>query len=79
MMDAATALQYGLVNHVINAEELMPKATELMELILTKAPLAVARCIQAANAAGSPEGYATELEGFGDCFQLQSLSVCSSV
>ncbi len=70
MIDAATALQYGLVNHVTAPEELLPKAVSLLELINSKAPLAVAGCISAVNAVfdHAADGYATEIATFGRLF-----------
>lgn len=70
MIDAATALQYGLVNHVVPLDQLLNKATSILEMILTKAPLAVAKCIESANAVfdETKNGYETELHAFGDCF-----------
>ena len=40
-ISAEEALQYGLVNKVVSAEELLPQALATMELIATKAPMAV--------------------------------------
>lgn len=67
MIDAATALQYGLVNHVTTADELLNKTKEILILINTKAPLAVAGCIEAANAVynESVDGYEVEIKTFG--------------
>jgi enoyl-CoA hydratase len=67
MIDAATALQYGLVNHVVKAEELLDKARSILTLINSKAPLAIAGCIKAANAVFNEklDGYAVEIETFG--------------
>lgn len=75
MIDAATALQYGLVNHVVTAEELLPKTVAILQTILTKAPFAVSQCISAVNAmyAGSRNGYEAELESFGSCFSTEDL------
>src|SRR5262249_2526506 len=42
MIDGNTALQYGLVNHVVPQEELLNKAKSILEIINSKAPLAVA-------------------------------------
>jgi enoyl-CoA hydratase len=73
MIDAQTALQYGLVNHVVAPEELLIKAKSIMDLILLKAPFAISKCINAANAVYDNEkrGYEVELEGFGDCFATE--------
>lgn len=67
MIDAATAQQYGLVNHVITADELLNKTKEILSLINTKAPLAVAGCIEAANAVYNENvnGYEVEIKTFG--------------
>ena len=69
LIDAATALQYGLVNHVVPAAELIDKARSVLQLINTKAPLAVAACIKCANAGPGPDdGYALEADEFAVCF-----------
>ncbi len=73
MIDARTALQYGLVNQVVSQEELLPKATSVVEVIVAKAPLALAKCIAAANAAFSNQGYQKEVEGFGECFATEDM------
>ena len=49
LIDANTAFQYGLVNHVV-PRSAAEKAAEILKLINSKAPLAIAGCIQAANA-----------------------------
>ncbi|TBR20069.1 MAG: enoyl-CoA hydratase [Chitinophagaceae bacterium] len=71
MIDAATALQYGLVNYVVSQEELLPKAIGILQTINTKAPLALKGCIIAANAIFDEKqnGYATEVNEFGKCFE----------
>lgn len=70
MIDADTALQYGLVNHVVTQEELLVKAKTILELINSKAPLAVAACIKAAHAVfdETRNGYAVEINSFGELF-----------
>lgn len=75
MIDAQTALQYGLVNHVVPQDQLLEKTTALLQTILQKAPLAVAHCIRAANAAFEPnqQGYEVELEAFGACFNTADM------
>jgi enoyl-CoA hydratase len=73
MIDAATALSYGLVNYVVPAENLIAKATEILTIINSKAPIAVAKCIEAANAVfdESKDGYETEVKAFADSFDTQ--------
>lgn len=74
MIDAPTALQYGLVNYVTPAAELLPKVKSILELINTKAPLAVAGCIRAVNALYSAgDGYSEEVEIFGECFATHDM------
>lgn len=76
MITAAEALNLGLVNYVTPAADLIAKTEEILTLIQTKAPLAVAGCISAANAAtgsvaggdGINDGYETEVAEFGRCF-----------
>ncbi len=69
-IDAQTALQYGLVNAVVPQEELLQKAIDILTNINSKAPLAIAKCIEAANAVFNEKrnGYEIELDGFGNCF-----------
>lgn len=75
MIDANTALQYGLVNHVVPLEELLNKAKSILEIINTKAPLAVAACIKSANAVfdESRNGFEVEVEEFGNCFGTEDM------
>lgn len=70
MIDAQKAYQYGLVNAVVPQEELQAKATGILQTINSKAPLAVAKCIEAANAVfdETKNGYAVEVTAFGECF-----------
>lgn len=70
MIDANTALQYGLVNYVVSQQELLPKAMAVLDIINSKAPLALAGCIKAANAVfdETKNGFAVEIETFGELF-----------
>ncbi|QXV66028.1 enoyl-CoA hydratase/isomerase family protein [Mucilaginibacter sp. 21P] len=70
MISAAEALQLGLVNHVVFADDLIPKAEEIINKILTRSPMAVAAAIRAVNAGlvDPGNGYNTEIEEFGKCF-----------
>lgn len=76
MIDAATALRYGLVNHVAAPEELLNKTKSILTLINTKAPLAIAKCIECANLAeegAGKNGYDREIEAFGECFITEDM------
>lgn len=70
MIDANTALQYGLVNYVFPQEELINKAKNILQTINSKAPIAVAKCIESANAVYNEKlnGFEIELNAFADCF-----------
>jgi enoyl-CoA hydratase len=75
MIDAPTALQYGLINYVVPQEELLNKAITILTTINSKAPLAVAGCIKAANAVfnQSQNGFDIELNEFGNCFGTEDM------
>lgn len=75
MINAAEAQSWGLVNHVVKLEELLPKAIAILQKIQTKAPLAIARVIKCANAAGDKniDGFELELKEFGACFATEDL------
>ena len=73
MIDAQTALNYGLVNHVVSLEELMPFVHKIAAKIVKNAPVALAKAIEAVNAGfkDGKNGYETEIENFGACFATQ--------
>ena len=75
MIDANTALQYGLVNYVVPATELLDKAKSILGVVNTKAPVAIAKCIEAANAVfdETRNGYDVEMTGFGNCFATEDM------
>ena len=75
MIDANTALQYGLVNHVVPQEELLDRAKSILETINSKAPIAVANCITAANSVfdETKNGYEVEINAFGECFATEDM------
>ena len=75
MIDANTALQYGLVNYVTTQEELLNKAKFILEIVNTKAPLAVAGCIKTANLVydETVNGFDAEVKEFGNCFDTADM------
>jgi enoyl-CoA hydratase len=75
MIDANTALQFGLVNYVVKQEELLIKAGSILETINSKAPLAVAACIKTANAVfdETTNGFDLEIKEFGNCFATEDM------
>ena len=80
MIDATMALQYGLVNYVVPADELLNKVIAVLTVINTKAPLAVAACIQAVNIVydKTKDGYTNEINAFGECFETEDRKEGSS-
>lgn len=74
LINAATALQYGLVNHVVLQEDLLNKTKAILEVIISKAPLAIGKCITTVNAGcHRQEGYDLEIEAFGECFATEDM------
>lgn len=69
IINAETALQYGLVNYVTTPESLLDKAVSILQTIQKKAPIAVAKCIQSANDAYTDHGYESETNNFAACFK----------
>ncbi|MDV7400872.1 enoyl-CoA hydratase-related protein, partial [Arthrospira platensis SPKY1] len=69
-IDAQTALHYGLVNHVVPQEELLPLAKTLAAGIARNSTVAIARAIESVNAAykDGVNGYEREIKNFGFCF-----------
>jgi enoyl-CoA hydratase len=51
----------------------MTKANTILQTIVSKAPMAIAHCITAANAAYTTEGYEKELTGFSECFNTEDM------
>jgi len=70
MIDAATAHQYGLVNHVVAQEELLEFAKGVATKIAANSSVAIAKAIQAINAnfEEGTNGYSVEIQNFGACF-----------
>jgi enoyl-CoA hydratase len=70
MIDANEAKQLGLVNYVTTPEALLDHTNQILSVINSKAPLAVAACIKAANAVydEAKNGFEVEVEEFGKCF-----------
>ena len=73
MISAPLALQYGLVNYVTTPETLLEKTAVILKTIASKAPVAVAKSIQAVNAAFTANGFAVETKAFADSFATKDL------
>ena len=70
MIGANDALALGLVNYVTMPEDLVGKAKELLNVIISKAPLAVEQILKLVNIAcyAPAEGLAAEVTAFGQLF-----------
>lgn len=75
MIDAATALDYGLLNEVTAPEELIPTVRKLIGKIGSKGPVAVAKALKCVNAfyAHDKDGFAHEVESFGVLFNTEDV------
>jgi len=81
IINAEEALQLKLVNHITTVENLIIKTTEILQLIQTKAPIAISKIIDCVNTAvlsdsaytNGKSGYEKEAEAFGDCFNTQDM------
>jgi enoyl-CoA hydratase len=74
IVTAADALVLGLVNHVVEQKDLRLKAEEVLNKILSRAPLAIAAAINAINAAETEiNGDEIELINFSKLFNSSDL------
>ncbi|WP_411029532.1 enoyl-CoA hydratase/isomerase family protein [Spongiimicrobium sp. 3-5] len=70
MISSERALEYGLVNHVVAQEELLPLCKKIAGRISNNSPVAISYAIKAINAGfkNDKNGYAQEIKAFGNCF-----------
>lgn len=70
MLTAQEALDWGLVNHVVPQEELIPLAEKLAGKISRNSGTAIATAIKTVNANfdKKEDGFETEIINFGKCF-----------
>lgn len=70
MIDATTALNYGLVNHVVPQVELLDFAKGIASKIAKNSPNAIKEAIAAVNAnyTDGVNGFEVEIKNFGNCF-----------
>ena len=70
MIKADDALSWGLVNHVVEPEELMPLAEKIASKILSNSATAISSAIKSVNANNRDgvNGFEVEIEEFGKCF-----------
>ncbi|MCX6173039.1 MAG: enoyl-CoA hydratase-related protein [Flavobacterium sp.] len=70
MIDAETAKNYGLVNHVVPQSELLEFTKSIAIKIIRNSPMAISKAIKAINASykDGVNGFETEIRNFGKCF-----------
>lgn len=70
MITADKALQYGLVNHLVELDELLDFTEEIARKILRNSTVAIAAAIDSINACEDPSvnGFQREIENFGKSF-----------
>lgn len=81
LIDAQEALRLGLVNYVTTPETLIDKSKEILQVIQSKAPIAISKIIECINVAivsdsaytNGKSGYDKEIECFGDCFATEDM------
>jgi enoyl-CoA hydratase len=81
LADAVEALQLGLVNHVTTAETLLEKTTTILNIIMSKAPVAISKIIECINIAvvsdsaftNGKTGFDKEVQSFGECFVTEDM------
>lgn len=76
MIDANQALNYGLVNHVVEQDELLPLAEKIAQKIMRNSSVAISEAICAINAnyEDGVNGYEIEIEAFGNCFGTEDFT-----
>ena len=70
MIDAKTALDYKLVNYVVELDNLIDECLKLAAMISKNSPNAITAAIQSINAGFDNQinGFEKEIESFGNCF-----------
>lgn len=70
MVEAEKALYHGLVNEVVEPENLLHKTIELLEKIHSKSPMAISEVIRCVNGFSEPgtDGLSLEISRFAACF-----------
>ncbi|WP_281541954.1 enoyl-CoA hydratase/isomerase family protein [Maribacter aestuarii] len=70
MISTEQAYTYGLVNHVVAQEELLPFCKKMASKICNNSTVAISHAIKAINAGfkNTVNGYEQEIDSFGACF-----------
>ncbi|HET9826110.1 MAG TPA: enoyl-CoA hydratase-related protein, partial [Chitinophagaceae bacterium] len=74
MISAKEAMEYGIVNKVLDQEDLLKTAKAILGIIQTKAPVAVSKVIECVNNFDhTQQGYDFEIKKFGECFATEDM------
>lgn len=74
MIGAREAQQYGIVNEVTSPGDLLNKVKETLQLVHSKAPVAVSKIIECVNNFDHTQaGYDFEIEMFEECFETEDM------
>ncbi len=76
MIDANQSLSYGLINHIKAQEELVPFCEKLADKITRNSSVAISAAIRSINAGfvDGTNGYQTEIDEFGKCFDTEDFA-----
>ncbi len=68
MIGTEQAMAWGLINHMVAQEQLIPFCKKIAQKIINNSPLAIAAAIKAVNSGFKKEGFQQEVDAFGECF-----------
>lgn len=72
MIPARDAMEYGIVNKIVEQNQLLTAAKAILGIIQTKAPIAVSKVIECVNNFDhTQQGYDFEIKKFSECFATE--------
>lgn len=71
MISGQRAKEIGLVNEVFPLEELLSKTLETANIIARNSPMGISKAIAAVNNSDTDYGFDTEIQSFGELFDLE--------
>lgn len=74
MISAQEAMEHGIVNKVVEQDNLLTTVKAILGIIHTKAPVAVSKVIECVNIFDhTQQGYVFEIEKFAECFATDDM------
>ncbi len=70
-IDSKEAYRLGLINHITSQEQLIFKVKEILNRIADKSAVAISKIIECSNSYYDENGFETEMNLFGDCFETK--------